>query len=174
MIDRQSDAREQLIQTVMWRGRRLTTVNTLYAQAAADRLGFNLTDLLCLGILAGAGAVTAGQLAILIGLTSGAITGLVDRLEAQGFVHRERDTKDRRRVLIHLNHERLPDVRAAFAPMTQSLAESYASYTDDELRAIARWLDNTLPLMQRATEDLRDETREQHRASEEPVAARPH
>lgn len=160
MINGHDDPRERLIQTAMWRGRRLTTINTLYAQAAADRLGINLTDLLCLGILAGAGPVTAGQLAILIGLTSGAITGLVDRLEAHGLVHRERDTKDRRRVLIHFNEERQSDITAVFAPMQQALAESYVTYSDDELRAIAKWLDRTLPLMQQATQNLRDDLRE--------------
>lgn len=173
MINGHDDPRERLIQTAMWRGRRLTTINTLFAQAAADRLGINLTDLLCLGLLAGAGPVTAGQLAILIGLTSGAITGLVDRLEAQGLVHRERDTKDRRRVLIHFNQERQPDISAVFAPMQQALADSYATYTDDELRAIAKWLDRTLPLMQQATDDLREEPRNalaQHGAGE-PVTA---
>jgi DNA-binding MarR family transcriptional regulator len=171
MINGHEDPHERLIQTAMWRGRRLTTVNTLYAQAAADRLGINLTDLLCLGILAGAGAVTAGQLAILIGLTSGAITGLVDRLEAQGLVRRERDTRDRRRGLIHFNKERQSDISAVFAPMQQALAESYAAYSDDELRAITKWLDRTLPLMQQATQDLRDETHAPHPDAKEPVTA---
>lgn len=171
MINGHDDPHERLIRTAMWRGRRLTTINTLYAQAAADRLGINLTDLLCLGILAGAGAVTAGQLAILIGLTSGAITGLVDRLEAHGLVHRERDTKDRRRVLIHFNQDRQPDIAAVFAPMQQALAESYAAYSDDELRAITKWLDRTLPLMQQATQDLRDELHVPNQDVEESITA---
>lgn len=67
---------------------------------AAQRLGVNLTDLHCLNIIESRGGVTAGELATEAGLTSGAITGVIDRLERVGYAQRERDANDRRRVAI--------------------------------------------------------------------------
>ena len=79
---------------------------------AATRLDLNLTDLLCLGTLASAGPLTAGQLATLIGVARGAVTGLIDRLERQGRVRRERDAAERRRIVLHP----IPACEAAIAP----------------------------------------------------------
>src|SRR5580700_1613165 len=75
----------------------------LMNQAAADRIGINATDLNCLNILSFNGQMTAGELARATGLTTASITGVVDRLEEAGYVRRERDVADRRRVVIHLN-----------------------------------------------------------------------
>src|SRR4051795_13043969 len=67
---------------------------------AAARLGVNLTDLHCLNIIESRGGVTAGDLATEAGLSSGAVTGVIDRLERVGYAERERDANDRRRVAI--------------------------------------------------------------------------
>src|ERR1700684_1456860 len=75
----------------------------LVGQAAADRIGINATDLNCLNILSFSGQLTAGELARGTGLTTASITGVVDRLEDAGFVRRERDATDRRRVVVHLD-----------------------------------------------------------------------
>src|SRR5579863_10050526 len=74
----------------------------LMSQAAADRIGINSTDLNCLNILSFRGQMTAGELARETGLTTASITGVVDRLEEAGFVRRERDPQDRRRVVVRL------------------------------------------------------------------------
>jgi len=74
----------------------------LVGQAAADRIGINATDLNCLNILSFSGSLTAGGLARATGLTTASITGVIDRLEQAGYVRRERDAKDRRRVVVHL------------------------------------------------------------------------
>ena len=74
----------------------------LMGQAAADRIGINATDLNCLNILSFSGQMTAGELARATGLTTASITGVVDRLEEAGYVRRERDPRDRRRVVIQL------------------------------------------------------------------------
>src|SRR6266581_7672060 len=72
----------------------------LYTQAVAEQVGLNLTDLSCTGILTVEGPVTAGRLAELTGLTTGAITGAIDRMERAGYVRRESDPNDRRRVVV--------------------------------------------------------------------------
>jgi DNA-binding transcriptional ArsR family regulator len=117
--------------------RRASSLMYLMSQAAADRIGLNATDLNCLNILSLGGAITAGQLAQHTGLTTASITGVVDRLEQAGYVRRERDTKDRRRVVIHLIIEPvLRDVVTVFGPMMAAWQQIAAGYTDAELELI--------------------------------------
>src|ERR1700735_5307424 len=117
--------------------RRASSLMYLMSQAAADRIGVNATDLNCLNILSLGGAITAGQLAQATGLTTASITGVVDRLEQAGYVRRERDPRDRRRVVIRLVLETaLRDVASVFLPMMRDWQEMAARYSDDELRLI--------------------------------------
>ena len=74
--------------------------SVLFSQAVADRVGISPTDLETLDILVRSGPMTAGRLAELTGLTTGAITGLVDRLERRGYAHREPHPTDRRSVIV--------------------------------------------------------------------------
>jgi DNA-binding transcriptional ArsR family regulator len=117
--------------------RRTGALFQLMGQAAADRIGINATDLNCLNILSFGGQMTAGELARATGLTTASITGVADRLEEAGFVRRERDPEDRRRVVIRVVLERaLSDVAPVFLPMIRDWQEMAARYTDDELRLI--------------------------------------
>jgi DNA-binding MarR family transcriptional regulator len=117
--------------------RKTGSLMQLVGQAAADRVGVNATDLNCLNILSFSGRLTAGELARATGLTTASITGVIDRLEEAGFVRRERDTKDRRRVVVHLDTERaLHDVAPLFLPMMRDWRRLVQDYTDDELRLI--------------------------------------
>ena len=110
---------------------------TLMTQAAADRIGINATDLNCLNILSFRGQMTAGELARATGLTTASITGVVDRLEEAGYVTRERDPHDRRRVVVKLVVDRaMHDVANLFLPMMRAWREMAARYSDDELRFI--------------------------------------
>jgi DNA-binding MarR family transcriptional regulator len=81
--------------------------------------------------------MTAGELARETGLTTASITGVTDRLEEAGFVRRERDPADRRRVVIRLVLEKgLAEVAPVFLPMVRDWQQMAARYTDDELRLI--------------------------------------
>jgi DNA-binding MarR family transcriptional regulator len=112
----------------------------LMGQAAADRIGLNATDLNCLNILSFSGQMTAGELARATGLTTASITGVADRLEEAGYVRRERDPKDRRRVVIRLVLERaLQDVAPVFLPLILGWQGVVTRYTDDELRLIVEF-----------------------------------
>ncbi len=120
--------------------RRTGSLFQLLGQAAADRIGINATDLNCLNILSFSGETTAGELARATGLTTASITGVADRLEEAGFVRRERDPRDRRRVVIRLVLERaLSDVAPVFLPMVRDWQQMADRYTDDELRLIVEF-----------------------------------
>src|SRR5258708_13096070 len=88
----------------------------LYSQAVADRLGINSTDLECLDHIS-RGPLTAGRLAELTGLTTGAITGVIDRLERPGLARRERDADDPRKTLVSM----LPAVSERAPPLFQPI-----------------------------------------------------
>src|ERR1022692_1394911 len=120
--------------------RRTSSLMQLVSQAAADRIGINATDLNCLNILSFSGHMTAGELARATGLTTASITGVADRLEEAGYVRRERDPADRRRVVIRLVLDRaLTDVAPVFLPMIRALEQAAARYTDDELKLIVEF-----------------------------------
>src|SRR6266516_5185617 len=117
--------------------RRTGALMQLMGQAAADRIGINNTDLNCLNILSFSGHMTAGELARATGLTTASITGVVDRLKEAGFVTRERDPHDRRRVVVTLSLDRaMRNVASVFLPVMRDWREMSARYSDDELRLI--------------------------------------
>ena len=92
----------------------------LFQQAIADRLGLNTTDLMCLSFLSDTEPLTAGQLAEATGLTTGSVTVMIDRLEKAGYVQRERDPTDRRRVIVRPLTER---IERDIAPLYASIGE---------------------------------------------------
>lgn len=103
--------------------RRLLPRAVLYHEAVADRLGINPTDLKCLELLAGEEAMSPSRLAELAGLTTGAITGVIDRLERAGIVRREPDPTDRRRIAIHIRPERTVELSRLYAPFLAGAAD---------------------------------------------------
>ncbi|MGH3171951.1 MAG: MarR family winged helix-turn-helix transcriptional regulator [Trebonia sp.] len=114
--------------------RRAGSVMQLLGAASAEQIGINVTDLNCLNILALTGRMTAGDLARVSGLTTASITGVIDRLEEAGFVHRERDAADRRRVLIHLDPGRgLREIAPVFMPVVAAWRAAVAGYSDEQL-----------------------------------------
>src|SRR6266699_2167875 len=117
--------------------RRTGALMQLMGQAAADRIGINATDLNCLNILSFSGHMTAGELARATGLTTASITGVIDRLEEAGYVSRERDPRDRRRVVVTLVLDQaMRNVASVFLPVMRDWREMSARYSDDELRLI--------------------------------------
>ena len=102
-------------------------------QAAAAHIGINQTDLICLNALFRQGPMSAGQLASAIGLTSGATTTAIDRLERAGYVHRRNDPNDRRRVLVVASEDGARQAFALFDGLLDALARLAGTYTDEQL-----------------------------------------
>ena len=117
--------------------RRGGSVLQLLGQLAAERIGINVTDLNCLNIVALGGPTTAGDLARATGLTTASITGVIDRLEEGGYVRRERDPADRRRVMVTLNFgPALDEVGPVFGPLVMAWQQAAAGYSDSELQLL--------------------------------------
>src|SRR5215469_13880218 len=140
--------------------RRAGSLMQLMGQAAADRIGINATDLNCLNLLSFSGQMTAGQLARATGLTTASITGVIDRLEEAGFVRRERDAADRRRVVVRLVTERaVRDVASVFLPMLRTWLRLAERYTDDELRLIVDFYGQLEQVLVKHIGTLRDQAK---------------
>ncbi|EPD55709.1 MULTISPECIES: MarR family winged helix-turn-helix transcriptional regulator [Streptomyces] len=121
-------ARERLLDELSVVSRRYMASYALFNQAVADHLGLHPTDLQCLNLLTLEGApVTTGRIAELTGLTTGSATRLVDRLERAGYVLRERDAEDRRRVLVATVPERI----AEFGRMWDRLGGDWSALFDE-------------------------------------------
>jgi DNA-binding HxlR family transcriptional regulator len=130
----------------------------LLGQLAAERIGVNATDLNCLNIVALTGPMTAGELARQTGLTTASITGVLDRLEEGSFVRRERDPKDRRRVIVNLNPgPALREIGPAFGPLVMAWRDAAASYSDDELRLLLEFQQRFLGIVRDQLGRLRGE-----------------
>jgi len=124
-----------------------------YHGAIAERLGLSRADHKALDLVCTAGPMTAGQLAELTNLTTGAVTGLVDRLEQAGVVRRERDPQDRRRVIIQPSSDVL-SLTAIFESLTRALGEVCSEYTNQELTTILDFMERTVAVLQAETSNL--------------------
>jgi len=128
------DDRQVLLDALSMRMREVTGLSVLYSQAMASRLGISISDLECLDFVAsGSSDVTAGALAKTTGLTSGAITGVIDRLERAGFVKRQRNGADRRKVTVVVSPAMKRQSSPLGAPMREAIATMLARYADDQL-----------------------------------------
>ena len=136
-------ARTALLEKLFALGRVMSTQTVFLHQAIAQTVGLNATDTKCIDlILRAEGAMlTAGQLSALSGLSTGAVTHILDRLEKRGFVARRRDTEDRRKVLVRV----LPESLAPLVPRYEAIGRAYmallAEYDDGQLRLICDYLE---------------------------------
>lgn len=105
----------------------------LFQQAVADRLGLSLSDFKCLTALDETGHATAGDIATRTGLTTGAVTRMIDRLERAGWVVREHDQADRRRVIVRPVPDRQAEVLPLFQGMSAGWARALAAYPDEQI-----------------------------------------
>jgi DNA-binding MarR family transcriptional regulator len=122
---------------------------------AAEALGVNLTDLHALNIVENRGGLTAGALAVEAGLTSGAVTGVVDRLERAGYARRVPDPADRRRVKIEVTDRFYARADEVWHPLAADWhAELARRFTADQLAVITEFLDATNDLTRRHVERL--------------------
>ncbi len=102
------------------------------------------------------GPFTAGRLSEITGLTVGAITGVVDRLEGAGYARRERDAEDRRRVIVHpVPQSDAREVSPLFGGVRRSSVDLYSGYTDDELALILGFFAKAVPMLRGQTAELR-------------------
>src|SRR5215216_3504132 len=118
--------------------------DSAFDNLAAERLGVNRTDLHCLNIIQNAGGLTAGELATEAGLTTGAVTGVIDRLERAGFARRVTDPEDRRRVKVEVTPKFYDRADEIWGPMAADWESSLCGrFTAEELESAIEFLRTT-------------------------------
>jgi DNA-binding MarR family transcriptional regulator len=135
--------------------RKSSALGVIFGQTVANRVGISSSDLECLDFLIIEGRVTAGRLAELTGLTTGAITGVVDRLEKAGLVRRERDADDRRKVFIAIVPENIARIGRFYEPLQRAVQKNWEGYTDAELKLLLRFMTQGYTTMLDVTEELK-------------------
>lgn len=132
--------------------RKLSQRHTYSAIQMHERIGKKMglagTDHKYLGFLVQQGRMTAGELAALTGLTTGAVTGLADRFEARGLIRRERDEQDGRKAIIVPDAQKIVALLEGFYKDFQDATDKlFASFTQEELRVLERYFIGALDTM---------------------------
>jgi DNA-binding MarR family transcriptional regulator len=146
--------RKETIQNIVDKFREMSTDAVMFHQALADELGLYITDHKCMDIIHRFGAMPAGRLGEMTGLTTGAITGMIDRLEKAGYVRRTNDPKDRRKTIVEpVRNKKLErKIEMIFAPLHERMHRFLSSYSDSELSFL-------LDAMTKLIEQTREETK---------------
>ena len=132
-MSRELPQRAELIEDLVLTGRRLSATTVIFhIRRLPTDWSLNVTDHRCMDLLLLNGPLTAGELAGMTGLTTCAITAVIDRLEKAGFVRRQDDPRDRRRVIVQVIPKRCRDIERLFAPFAATFGELSARYKDEE------------------------------------------
>lgn len=152
-----SSAKERaaLMQELEHAMRRASSQGVIFSQAVAGHAGISSADMECMDFLIMEGRITAGRLAELTGLTTGAITGMIDRLEKAGYVRRERDESDRRKVYIATVPASVAKIGKFYEALQRAVWKNWSAYTDEELRLLLRFSGQGYETMLAATAELK-------------------
>ncbi len=136
--------------------RRVNLQGSLFGQTVAIRFGLSASDVEALELLLDRGAATAGRLSELMGLSTGAVTRVIDRLEQAGYVRRVPDPADRRRVVVELVSEKMDAMEATMARYGDKSASEMKRYSDSELAVINDFLTRMADIARDEASALRD------------------
>jgi DNA-binding MarR family transcriptional regulator len=149
--------REEIIQATIEKFREMSTETILFHQAVADTVGLYITDHQCVHFIHRYGAMPAGSLAELTGLTTGAVTGIIDRLEEAGYVKRTNDPNDRRRtIVVPTRNKKLErKLEMIFTPLHEKMHKLMSSYSDSELTSLLDAMTKSIKLTHEESKKLR-------------------
>jgi DNA-binding MarR family transcriptional regulator len=160
--DFENSERTELVERLHDEVKAQAALTAVYHQSIAERLGLNPTDYRCLTALLKSAVsgytrpMTPGELAKVTLLTTGAVTGVLDRLEQAGFVRREHDPEDRRRIIVRPLPERIDrELEPVYEGLSRAFEQCCTLYSDDELLLLIGFTERTQELLREATERLR-------------------
>jgi DNA-binding MarR family transcriptional regulator len=126
--------------------RRMGAHNVVMSKLVAARFGLNTTDLECLDLILMRGSASAGELARATGLTSGAMTAVIDRLERAGYVERVADPADRRRREVHILADAIKPIQAVYQPLQARMIELWSQFSERDLNVVIDFLSRSTDL----------------------------
>jgi DNA-binding MarR family transcriptional regulator len=150
------EGKQALAGQLMLALRRSSAAGVLHGQTVARRVGVNSSDLECLDLILMSGPSTAGEIARHTGLTSGAVTGLIDRLERLGLVERTADPADRRKVLVRVREDRIGPIAALYIPLEKAMQALLSGYSKEELKVLIDFSERSGGLLLARVSELND------------------
>ena len=148
--------KKELIDELVSEFRASGNQDSAFDNLAAERLGVNRTDLHCLNTIENAGGLTAGELARETGLTTGAVTGVIDRLERAGYARRVPDPEDRRRVKVEVTPKFYARADQIWGPLAADWERSLSGrFTAEQLERVIEFLRTTNEVGRRHIERVR-------------------
>jgi DNA-binding MarR family transcriptional regulator len=133
------DSKAKLMEEIGELTRVSSLLTDLYDEAVCEALGVNRTDLRVLDLLERIGPLPSGKLAQEAGLSPGAMTASIDRLEAAGHARRARDVKDRRRVTVEITPSARKRTWEMYGPLNEAYQRALAGYTLSDLERIREY-----------------------------------
>lgn len=149
-----SEHRKKLLAALTTAGRENSNAAVMYHTAMGERMGLGPSEEKTIDLLQRLGPLTAGEIGRHTGLAPATVSNLIDRLEAKGLARRARHPKDRRRVIVEIDWERLAGFDELFAPMVTGLEALYERYTDEQLEVILDFLNRATAIQRDATAAL--------------------
>jgi DNA-binding MarR family transcriptional regulator len=148
--------RRELLNRLRDLGRRISTETVFLHQAIAQSVGLNATDTKCIDLILShpQGSVTAGGLSVMTGLTTGAITHILDRLEKKQFVERIRDSRDRRKVFVRVRLESLEPLTPKYEEVGRAYMAVAEQYDDKELQLICHYMERASEVSKHELADM--------------------
>jgi DNA-binding MarR family transcriptional regulator len=150
-----SREKPELVEQLLHLARAHEAANEAFDDVACEKLGINRTDLRCLNIVDNQGPMTAGRLAELSGLTTAAVTAVLDRIERAGYARRVRDQPDRRQVLVELTPLLAERGAAIWGPLGEEAMARLRRMSVEELNGVIEFFRFGIDLNQRHVERIR-------------------
>jgi DNA-binding MarR family transcriptional regulator len=158
-INLSREDRERLMAEISIEVRAQQNAVDIFDDVVAEKMGINRTDMRCLDILQRAEGMTAGDLARESGLTTGAVTAVLDRLERAGYARRVHDTGDRRRVLVEVVPAAFAGMEDFYGPLAEWTASELGQYDDERLLFLRGFLRHGREFLEAHTDRVRREAR---------------
>ncbi|MES1042546.1 MarR family transcriptional regulator [Peribacillus simplex] len=146
-----------LLESLTHRLQRYGMRSVLFQQNMAQKIGVSHTDLKSAEILNETGPITAGELSKITGLSTGSVTALINRLEKSGYVKRERDRLDGRRVMIAPIPERQEQIKSHYLSLSEATKELCSTYNEQELILINQFVEDITKIMDKENGKLMSE-----------------
>jgi DNA-binding MarR family transcriptional regulator len=168
-----ADRKQELVARLGEQVRRMGAQSVLISKTVAGRFGLNTSDLECLDLIYLRGHASAGDLARATGLTSGAVTALIDRLERAGYVERIDDPTDRRRREVRIMAKAIEPIQAVYQPMQTRMYKLWSSYSARDLAVILDFVSRSTDLSVECTEAMAGSSTRITRPAPAPPPSRP-
>ena len=146
-----------LLESLTHRLQRYGMRSVLFQQNMAQKIGVSHTDLKSAEILNETGPITAGELSKITGLSTGSVTALINRLEKSGYVKRERDQLDGRKVMIMPIPERQEQIKSHYQSLSMATKELCSDYNEQELILINQFVEDITKIMDKENDKLMSE-----------------